>query len=365
MHEKRYQVFISSTFEDLKEERRAVQDVLINTGDFPVQMESFPAADEDQFEFIKSLIDQCDYYILIIAGRYGTVADDGLSYTHKEFRYAISKEVPVLVMVHEDLTQIVVGKSEDSQSGKKRLQDFIKEAEQGRLRRTWSTGDGLKLAVREALDNAKSTKPRIGWVRGNSAANVETLNELNQVRKENEKYRNLIELLEDDFPLPQIPLSTDPVDIQILPETPNSGYDVVKIGSRCKIRTTWISIFPIFQANFKYEVNDWEGTYEYYPNKEQSCIAIGSAIAGEISQFETTGFFKISEGNFDRLLNYYIEVGLMLHKGEVPFAEMAQKLARRHSINGMLAADFQILDGEIKVENQGYKQSNLDKEIPF
>jgi len=122
---KRYQVFISSTFEDLKEERRAVQDVIISTGDFPVQMESFPAADEDQFEFIKSLIDHCDYYVLIIAGRYGTVAEDGMSYTEKEYRYAVSKGVPVLVMIHNNRGSIAADKSEKTEESKEYLEHFI------------------------------------------------------------------------------------------------------------------------------------------------------------------------------------------------------------------------------------------------
>jgi hypothetical protein len=100
MHDKRYSVFISSTFEDLKDERRAVQDTVISAGDFPVQMEYFPATDEAAFDLIKSLLDKCDYYILIIGGRYGSLDSDGLSYTHKEFRYAVSKNIPVIVMLN-------------------------------------------------------------------------------------------------------------------------------------------------------------------------------------------------------------------------------------------------------------------------
>ena len=168
MHNKRYSVFISSTFEDLKEERQAVQDVLISAGDFPVQMESFPAADENQFAFIKTLIDKCDYYVLIIGGRYGTPADDGMSYTEKEYRYAVSVGVPVLVMLHGDRGSIPANKSEDSPAGKARLSDFAAEAQTTRIRKTWTTRDGLKLAVREALDHAKATKPSIGWVRGDT-----------------------------------------------------------------------------------------------------------------------------------------------------------------------------------------------------
>ena len=206
LHEKRYQVFISSTFEDLREERRAVQDVVISTGDFPVQMESFPAADLDQFTFIKSLIDHCDYYVLIIAGRYGTLANDGVSYTEKEYRYAVSKGVPVLVMVHSDRGSIAANKSEQTTLGKKHLDRFILEASNGRLRKDWNTIDGLKLAVREALDLSKVRNPRVGWVRGDQISSREALQELNEVRKENAKFRDVLGELAIDLPLPDLEL---------------------------------------------------------------------------------------------------------------------------------------------------------------
>ena len=70
--EKRYQVFVSSTFADLKEERRKVIQTLMEMDCIPSGMEIFPAADEEQWEFIKKVISDCDYYILIIGGRYGS-----------------------------------------------------------------------------------------------------------------------------------------------------------------------------------------------------------------------------------------------------------------------------------------------------
>ena len=70
-------------------------------------------------------MDKCDYYILIIAGRYGSVAEDGLSYTHKEFRYAVEQGIPVLVMLHGDRGKISADRSEGSEDGKARLEAFI------------------------------------------------------------------------------------------------------------------------------------------------------------------------------------------------------------------------------------------------
>ena len=61
--DKRYQVFVSSTYSDLKDERSAIIQALMEIDCIPAGMELFPAADEEQFKFIKSVIDDCDYYI--------------------------------------------------------------------------------------------------------------------------------------------------------------------------------------------------------------------------------------------------------------------------------------------------------------
>jgi hypothetical protein len=83
--DKKYQVFVSSTFDDLREERALIYDTLLRLGCFPTGMEQFPAADEEQLKVIGKLIEQCDYYILIVAGRYGSTTADGKSYTEGEY----------------------------------------------------------------------------------------------------------------------------------------------------------------------------------------------------------------------------------------------------------------------------------------
>jgi hypothetical protein len=89
--DKRYQIFISSTFTDLQEERAKVQQAVMELECIPAGMEAFPAIDEEQFEFIKKVIDDCDYYLLVIGGRYGSVSEEaGLSYTEMEYDYADS-----------------------------------------------------------------------------------------------------------------------------------------------------------------------------------------------------------------------------------------------------------------------------------
>jgi len=184
LSDKKYQVFISSTYIDLIEERKAVEETIIRSGDFPVGMEAFPAADEEQFEFIKTVILKCDYYILIIGGRYGSIAEDGLSYTEKEFDYALENGIPVLLMLRANRHLLGLDKSEGSPEGREKLESFIAKASSGRLRKEWEAKADLKLAVREALDYAKATKPRPGWIRGDKEANSEVLAENIALRKD-------------------------------------------------------------------------------------------------------------------------------------------------------------------------------------
>lgn len=187
---KKYQVFISSTYTDLIAERKAVEETVIRSGDIPVGMEAFPAADDEQFEFIKTIIDSCDYYVLIIAGRYGSQSDDGMSYTEKEFRYAVEKGIPVLFFMHADRDSLPANKCESSADGRRKLTDFIELASTKRIRKTWSNLDALKLAVREALDHAKATKPRPGWVRGDLVASEDLIRDNFSLREELEKFRS-------------------------------------------------------------------------------------------------------------------------------------------------------------------------------
>ena len=82
--EKKYQIFISSTYKDLIEARSKVRDAILSMMHFPVGMEMFNAADEEQWEIIQETIDSSDYYVLILGQRYGSViesgSDAGISY---------------------------------------------------------------------------------------------------------------------------------------------------------------------------------------------------------------------------------------------------------------------------------------------
>ena len=165
--EKKYQVFVSSTYKDLTEERKEVIQALLELDCIPVGMELFPAADDDQWTLIKRLIEDCDYYVLIVGGRYGSLNSDGISYTQMEYEYAILQNIPTIAFLHKNPEKIEVGKSELQQEQIEKLQKF-KAKVQEKMCRYWETPSELGSQVSRSLIKLIRDKPRVGWVKASS-----------------------------------------------------------------------------------------------------------------------------------------------------------------------------------------------------
>lgn len=195
---KRYQVFISSTYADLKEERSKVIQTIMELDCIPAGMEIFPAIDEEQFNFIKRVIDDCDYYLLIIGGRYGSVSEDGLSYTEKEYDYAIEIGLKVIAFIHGNPDSIAFGKSEQDQALRAKLDLFKEKVSKSRLVKFWNNAEDLPGLVALSLSKTIKTYPAVGWVRATGASSVDLLQELNSIRKENTELNEKLQQFEKE-----------------------------------------------------------------------------------------------------------------------------------------------------------------------
>ncbi len=167
---KRYQVFISSTYLDLIDERKKVIDTILGLDQFPAGMELFAAADEKQWQIIMKTIDASDYYVLIVGMRYGSIFEDGsdkgISYTEKEFDYAISKKVPVLAFIIAEDAMITPAKTETNSSKVSKLIEFKKKVRNsGRTVKTRKNADELCTLLSQSLHKAMLRGDRPGWVR--------------------------------------------------------------------------------------------------------------------------------------------------------------------------------------------------------
>jgi hypothetical protein len=189
---KKFQVFVSSTFRDLKDERQDTIRSVLDLGHIPSGMEIFPATDIQQLEYIKKIIDECDYYILIIGARYGSTDIDGVSFTEKEYAYAVEKGLPVLAFIHGDVGSLPVSRSDTDPTIVERLNKFREKVAAGRLVRFWRTREELKAQVIVSLAKASSDLPAVGWIRGDVAASEQLLTQVNSLRNENDDLKEKI-----------------------------------------------------------------------------------------------------------------------------------------------------------------------------
>jgi hypothetical protein len=190
--EKRYQVFVSSTYMDLSEERLEVIKALLELDCVPCGMEYFPAASEESWLYIASLIDQCDYYVVIVGGRYGSTTEEGISFTEKEYLYATSKGIPAIAFLHAKPDDLPARKTEQSAQGQKRLLEFITLLRR-HLCKDWTTIHELGAVVSRSITQLIKRHPRIGWVRANEAGSPATTQEILDLTK---KIRTLEEELQ-------------------------------------------------------------------------------------------------------------------------------------------------------------------------
>lgn len=188
--EKRYQVFISSTFEDLKEERQAILRSVLELDHMPAGMELFPATDATAWQIITDVIDSSDYYLLVIGGRYGSMDETGISFTEKEYEYAVGKKKPVIPLLHENPDNLPRGKTDTNGTAWKKLQQFRTKVEKNHTCVYWKTPEDLKSKAIIGLTAIIKRYPSAGWVRADKIPSEATISEiltLKQVISELEK----------------------------------------------------------------------------------------------------------------------------------------------------------------------------------
>lgn len=165
-------------------------------GHIPVGMEMFSAADEEQWKIITRQIDESDYYVVISAHRYGSMKD-GISYTEKEYDYAVEKGIPVLGFVISD-DAVWNPEFIDQDKKKKTALKAFKEKIKARHVSFWSVGADIYAKYPIALMKSINLTPRTGWVRGGGNA-PELAIELSRLSSENSQLREHISTVESSL----------------------------------------------------------------------------------------------------------------------------------------------------------------------
>lgn len=266
---KRYQIFVSSTYSDLIEERQAVLESILKLRHIPVGMEQFVAANDEQFGYIQRLIDETDYYVILIGNRYGSIASDGVSYTEKEFDYAVSKGIPILAFIHSSPDSLPVNKSEKTASARKQLTRFREKVMNNRLVSlfSWDSPVSLSREVVVALTIAINDYPRPGWERANDASILQSTPLNPSEMSEAEKLSDLELRLLTKIALTQKTEHTITPEIKITEQTPSK--EAVELSLRSLVKCGYLIYY--------YSTDPSTGFYQITEKAEKV-----------LKQFETT-----------------------------------------------------------------------------
>lgn len=210
---KKLQVFVSSTFTDLKEERQAAVSAILKAGHIPAGMELFTAGDQSQMDTIKRWIDESDVYMLILGGRYGSVEPStGLSYTELEYDYAVSQSKPFFAVVIADnaLEKRVreVGRSVLELQHPDALNRFRIKALSS-MSSFYEDNKDIKLCVHETLADFALNRALKGWVSADEVPDTKPLiDEIAKLSEEKEKLKSELEATKALLLKPGRPLTT-------------------------------------------------------------------------------------------------------------------------------------------------------------
>jgi hypothetical protein len=186
---KKLQVFISSTYTDLKQERQAAVSAILKLGHIPAGMELFTAGDQSQWDTIKAWIDESDVYMLILGGRYGSIEPKSkLSYTELEYKYAVAQGKPFFaVVIREPALERKVqahGTSVIELENGSSLTTFRKKV-LSNISSFFDDEKDIRLSVYETLADFAANKNLVGWVPGNTV--VDTLPLFDEIKKLHEE----------------------------------------------------------------------------------------------------------------------------------------------------------------------------------
>lgn len=197
--EKRYQIFVSSTYSDLQSQREHVIHNLNKIGYIAVGMEQFPSTSETQMEYIRKVIDESDYYVVIIRGKYGSTDINGASFTESEFNYAAKIGIPCLAFLFKDIASIKLSDTDQDPIKYKKLIEFRSNLEQSRIVSYWSNDHDLASLVKDSINDIVRRRPGVGYVRASQIIDANIVNERERLLRENIELKNQIKIINEEI----------------------------------------------------------------------------------------------------------------------------------------------------------------------
>jgi hypothetical protein len=189
---KKYFVYISSTTDDLKNERRELAKIVTELGAIPILMDAFALTGADGQRAVKKAIGECDYFLNLTAHKAGERVDKSFA-LEQEFTWAEKSGVPVLALIIDDKARWKDAKKDKEAAAVKALKE-LKRRLTGYAFDTWITSVDLYQKARRLLTQEMNLNPQKGWVPATEAVEPSLANELGRLLRENEALKTRLKI---------------------------------------------------------------------------------------------------------------------------------------------------------------------------
>jgi hypothetical protein len=315
MNQKRYQVFVSSTYKDLKVERQKVVEAILQVNCFPAGMELFQASTESQRTLIKDYINACDYFIVVVGGRYGSRLKDGQSYTEWEYQYAQQRDKPVLAFLHSDPGKIMAERTEDSDEGQRQLERFRSILKQ-RMCSLWSTPDELAASVILSLIRIFESHPTTGWVRSDELSD-DAARTMLRLHERIENLESQLKTAREDAPPGSENLAQGDqeieLDLHVIYSNTSIG-DEQLFGELFAVKETWNEIFRALSPYMQIDCSQTQLRDALTNHLRRQA---GADVSSKLDEYEDISRMYVDEDQFQSVLVQLRSLGLIARSGKL------------------------------------------------
>lgn len=226
-----------------------------------------------------------------------------------EYRYAISTDKPVIAFLHKDPGALQAKLTEQTEEGRKRLEEFRKLA-QKKMCKYWESPQELGSVVSRSLIMLQKKHPGIGWVRGDQVPSKDATVEILRLRKKIEQLEEELSESQTEAPKGTENLAQGNDIFEISCQFDGIGPDSVTYRWDWITSSTWNQLFSEISPLMLHEANT-------SALRARLSTFVGKLAAAEVvKDVEYKGYkrpknFRVDQSDFETVLIQLSALGLI------------------------------------------------------
>ena len=179
----KYHIFIGSTLDDLKSERKELPRIVMELGHIPVMADHIDTEARNAQMLLQKTIEECDYFIALVAHKYQK-NEETPNPLALEYSIAAKKGIPVLGLIIDEKARWKPAKKETDIALIRKLNNIKAKLREGPFE-IWLNTPDLCQKAQTLLSQEFTVNPQPGWVREDRTIDPRVANELSRMCSEN------------------------------------------------------------------------------------------------------------------------------------------------------------------------------------